>query len=167
MRWEICYNLTMLRMVSFGLDLHWATQQAQQAAQQGKGQAAEATAPGSRVWNGKEASPAPPTAAPGGGDAVAAARWRQRMPLGGRRQYGLLLCLAYCLYPPLYLAGPILTFQDYAWQLAQRARPPARQVRCARAAPGAAGRASRRLPAPCPQQSSTTLAEPVSDHTLP
>lgn len=31
--------------------------------------------------------------------------------------YNLVNFIAYALYPPLYIAGPILTFQDFMWQL--------------------------------------------------
>ncbi len=31
--------------------------------------------------------------------------------------YTLLDYLAYCLYPPLYIAGPIITFNDFVWQV--------------------------------------------------
>ncbi|GFZ47191.1 Glycerol uptake protein 1 [Saitozyma sp. JCM 24511] len=31
--------------------------------------------------------------------------------------YSLINFLAYCLYPPLYIAGPIITFNDFVWQL--------------------------------------------------
>ena len=41
------------------------------------------------------------------------------MPLPLQADYGLLHFLAYVFYPPLYLAGPIMTYQDFAWQLRQ------------------------------------------------
>jgi D-alanyl-lipoteichoic acid acyltransferase DltB (MBOAT superfamily) len=31
--------------------------------------------------------------------------------------YSLVNFLAYCLYPPLYIAGPIITFNDFVWQV--------------------------------------------------
>jgi len=31
--------------------------------------------------------------------------------------YSLLNFIAYCLYPPLYIAGPIMTFNDFVWQV--------------------------------------------------
>ena len=61
----------------------------------------------------------------------ASGRERRRTPLPNPEQdCGLLNYLAYIFYPPLYLAGPILTFRDYAWQrraqrLASRAPPEA------------------------------------------
>lgn len=32
-------------------------------------------------------------------------------------EYSLLNYFAYCLYPPLYIAGPIVTFNDFVWQV--------------------------------------------------
>jgi D-alanyl-lipoteichoic acid acyltransferase DltB (MBOAT superfamily) len=32
-------------------------------------------------------------------------------------EYSLLNFVAYCLYPPLYIAGPIITFNDFIWQV--------------------------------------------------
>jgi D-alanyl-lipoteichoic acid acyltransferase DltB (MBOAT superfamily) len=31
--------------------------------------------------------------------------------------YSYLNYISYVLYPPLYLAGPIMTFNDYIWQV--------------------------------------------------
>jgi D-alanyl-lipoteichoic acid acyltransferase DltB (MBOAT superfamily) len=39
-------------------------------------------------------------------------------------EYSLLNFIAYCLYPPLYIAGPIMTFNDFIWQV----RPLNREV---------------------------------------
>ena len=33
--------------------------------------------------------------------------------------YGLINYVAYCLYPPLYIAGPIMTFNDFIWQVSR------------------------------------------------
>jgi D-alanyl-lipoteichoic acid acyltransferase DltB (MBOAT superfamily) len=37
--------------------------------------------------------------------------------------YSLINFLAYCLYPPLYIAGPIITFNDFVWQVSTRHEP--------------------------------------------
>ena len=134
MRWEICFNLSVLRMLSFALDLHWRRQQAAAAAaaaasparspasakqpkpQQGPAQAEQE--PEQHVGTGK---------APGSG-AAAAALWRQQTPLPSDADYGPASFLAYVLYTPLYLAGPIITYQDFAWQLRQRTVPSAAAV---------------------------------------
>lgn len=41
---------------------------------------------------------------------------RVAAPLPAAGDYGLWPYLTYLLYPPLYLAGPIITFQDFGWQ---------------------------------------------------
>lgn len=121
MRWEICFNLSVLRMLSFALDLHWRRRQAAAASAPKRG------SPGSRHQQ-QEQQPAAKSADGKGGPA-AAALWRQQMPLPADADYGLLPYLAYVLYAPLYLAGPVITFQDFAWQLRQQAPPSARVVR--------------------------------------
>ncbi|PSC74649.1 membrane-bound O-acyltransferase isoform X1 [Micractinium conductrix] len=92
-RWEICFNLSVLRMLSYSLDLHWRRLH---------------LASGVHCRQVGQ-SPSAPRAG--------VARWRQQAALPGDADYGLLPCLAYVLYVPLYLAGPIITFQDFAWQL--------------------------------------------------
>jgi hypothetical protein len=34
-----------------------------------------------------------------------------------REEYNYVNYIAYCLYPPLYVAGPIMTFNDFMWQV--------------------------------------------------
>jgi D-alanyl-lipoteichoic acid acyltransferase DltB (MBOAT superfamily) len=99
LRWHICYNLTVLRMLSYALDLHWA-------------RLARAAARGPAAAVAAAAAPRTP-------------RERQRCELPSEADYGLLPCLAHALYPPLYLAGPIISFQDFAWQLRGPPPPPA------------------------------------------
>lgn len=41
-------------------------------------------------------------------------RTRSSLP---ESQYSLVNYIAYTLYPPLYIAGPIMTFNDFVWQL--------------------------------------------------
>ena len=42
---------------------------------------------------------------------------RQKCELFSESDYSLLLMISHALYPPLYLAGPVITYQDYVWQL--------------------------------------------------
>jgi hypothetical protein len=46
---------------------------------------------------------------------------RTELPLPDSH-YSLVNYLSYCLYPPLYIAGPIATFNSFASQLAAPAR---------------------------------------------
>lgn len=78
-RWEICYNLTMLRMVSYSLDYIWAT------------------GDGKYQWDRNSHS--------------------RKRPLPSRDLYGYLYCVAHALYPPLYISGPIITYNDFVRQI--------------------------------------------------
>ncbi len=75
-RWEICYNLTMLRMISYSLDCIKASEKSQE-----------------RVSSRIAAS------------------------LPSMDFYGYLYSIAHALYPPLYIAGPIVTYNDFVRQL--------------------------------------------------
>jgi hypothetical protein len=90
LRWHIHYNLVLLRMLSFAADLRWQA----------------ARVPG-RVRLPPDAPPAP------------------SQPLRTRAElwqppaaYNVWAYLAYVFYPPLYIAGPISTFNAFASQLA-------------------------------------------------
>lgn len=88
-RWQINFNITMLRLVSFGLDYHWARK------------AAAA---------GTQAGSANTTSKP-----ILDARKRGEAPLA-LQDYSILNYLLYALYPPLFIAGPIMTFNDFCRQ---------------------------------------------------
>lgn len=89
MRWYICFNLTMLRMLSFSMDYHWYS-----------------TSRKDHKMDNQAGAKSP-----------SQQRWRQTYPLPTEKDYCLTNALAYSLYPPLYLAGPIITFNDFTWQL--------------------------------------------------
>ena len=85
----------MLRMISFGLDYHWHPVEA-----------------------AKSTSDSVPT------DSIPLDyRGRVKTPVS-REQYTFVNYLAYCLYPPLYTAGPIITFNDFTWQVCSYCSPP-------------------------------------------
>lgn len=100
-RWHINWNITMLRLISFNMDYYWACVE-------------NARTP--PLGNDKHATPTTPSE-------------RQRVsashPVG---TYSFPLYLAYALYPPLYLAGPILTFNSFRSQLVLPPRIAARTV---------------------------------------
>lgn len=99
-RWQINFNITMLRLVSYGLDRHWA-----------------ALAPPS-------AATTPPVEQPGQTDN----RARSSQPRQRGEYDSLPLYLAYILYPPLFIAGPIMSFNDFASQLSRPAVVPRANV---------------------------------------
>ena len=128
MRWEICFNLSVLRMLSYALDLHWRRRLTALSLHEGPGSlcaqpdTARTDDTCSVAASRKATCPTRPL--------TAAALRRQQTPLPSEGEYALLPYLAYVLYVPLYLAGPIITFQDFAWQLRQRSPPRAREVSC-------------------------------------
>ncbi|WVF65389.1 hypothetical protein IAT40_000116 [Kwoniella sp. CBS 6097] len=80
-RWHIGFNITMMRMVSFGLDYLW------------------------RDMSVDNASKVP-------------TEYRERVKTSLRENdYSFENYLSYCLYPPLYIAGPIMTYNDFTWQM--------------------------------------------------
>lgn len=91
-RWQINFNITMLRLVSFAMDYHWAAVEAQ------TGQAGRAI--GEMEKEDREAS------------------YQERTRLTQHLEsYSLGNYLLYALYPPLFIAGPIMTFNDFTHQL--------------------------------------------------
>lgn len=88
-RWHICFNLTILRMISFSMDLHWKRCQEKQR-------------------DGAYAPSRGPLTSP---------RQRQAYAMPSERDYSLVCAMAHAVYPPLYLAGPIITYNDFMWQL--------------------------------------------------
>ncbi|KAL1732281.1 MBOAT, membrane-bound O-acyltransferase family-domain-containing protein [Schizophyllum commune] len=82
-RWHISYNITMLRIISYNMDLHWAST-------------------GAETPQVDRSSPLDD---------------RQRTRVSHPREvYGFVNYLTYILYAPLYIAGPIMTFNDFMWQ---------------------------------------------------
>lgn len=90
LRWHIHYNLLLLRMLSFAADYRWHINQK----------------PG-RVRLPPNTPPSPTQDL-----RTRAELWQDP------GAYNLLMYLAYLLYPPLYIAGPISTFNAFASQMA-------------------------------------------------
>ncbi|KAK6539645.1 glycerol transporter [Orbilia ellipsospora] len=87
-RWEVHFNLTMLRVISFNMDYYWA------------------------LTTGPDLEPPPSHLSDK--DRVTTSH-----PM---TYYNFALYHAYCLYSPLYLAGPIITFNDFVAQNLHAAR---------------------------------------------
>ncbi|KAI0050527.1 MBOAT-domain-containing protein [Auriscalpium vulgare] len=83
-RWHVSFNITMLRLVSFNVDYHWACRR-----------------------NGSLDS---------GAELSDKQRTTTFHPV---EVYTYRNYLVYTLYAPLYIAGPIMTFNDFMWQLAR------------------------------------------------
>ncbi|KAI9803872.1 MAG: hypothetical protein M1825_001752 [Sarcosagium campestre] len=87
-RWEILFKVTVLRLISFNMDYYWSL-----AMSGGSPIEKKQLDPANLSERDRIACPAKP------------------------RDYSFRIYLAYCLYSPLYLAGPILTFNEYLSQL--------------------------------------------------
>ncbi|PYH37389.1 putative glycerol:H+ symporter (Gup1) [Aspergillus neoniger CBS 115656] len=92
-RWEILFNITILRLISFNMDYYWSLDY-----------------PAASPIEKKQVDPA-----------ALSERDRVSIPAEPAAFNGRYY-LAYVLYAPLYLTGPILTFNDYISQ--QRYAPP-------------------------------------------
>ncbi|KAI9721426.1 MAG: glycerol transporter [Chrysothrix sp. TS-e1954] len=87
-RWEVLFNVTVLRLISYNLDFYWSL---------------EDKSP-SDVVEKKNLTPS-----------LLSERDRINTPASSQ-QFALPYYLSYTLYSPLYLAGPIVTFNDYISQ---------------------------------------------------
>ncbi|OJD15456.1 hypothetical protein AJ78_04297 [Emergomyces pasteurianus Ep9510] len=92
-RWDILFNLTVLRLISFNLDYYWSL--------------------GYRSASPIEKKQLDPSAL--------SERDRVSIP-ANRSAFNSTNYIAYALYSPLYLTGPIITFNDY---ISQQRYPPA------------------------------------------
>ena len=102
-RWEVLFKITVLRLISFNMDYYWSLDYR-------SGSPAEVRT----FWNSKSsARPRRLTPEKKQVDPSALSeRDRVSMP-APPATYNLQNYVAYILYSPLYLAGPILTFNDY------------------------------------------------------
>ncbi|OAQ76501.1 glycerol:H+ symporter (Gup1) [Purpureocillium lilacinum] len=91
-RWEVLFNITILRLISFNMDYYWSIDK--------------------RTANGLEKKQLDP--------ANLSERDRITIP-ADVRDFTFRNYVAYAVYAPLYLVGPILTFNDYISQLKHRA----------------------------------------------
>ncbi|KAJ4290942.1 glycerol transporter [Kalmusia sp. IMI 367209] len=90
-RWEVLFNFTVLRLISFNMDYYWSLN--------------------SRTGNSLEKKQLDP----------ANLSERDRVSIPAKpNDFSFRNYFAYTLYSPLYLAGPILTFNDYISQLRYR-----------------------------------------------
>lgn len=93
-RWFVTFNLTNLRMISYNLDYYWSFNAGH-----------ESFAAHSRKCE----------ACSSGKSSRCCDRGRTEQPLDPS-EYSFLNYLSYTLYAPLFLAGPIITFNDYTLQ---------------------------------------------------
>ncbi|PWN28141.1 putative GUP1-Multimembrane-spanning protein essential for proton symport of glycerol [Jaminaea rosea] len=109
-RWQINFNISMLRLVSYGLDRHWA--------------ALSPSSPSSPSSSSSSSSSLSTAEQPGQTDN----RLRSSTPRPAAEYASLPLYLAHILYPPLFIAGPIMSFNDFASQVSRPAMVPRANV---------------------------------------
>ncbi|KAJ2984878.1 hypothetical protein NUW58_g5827 [Xylaria curta] len=86
-RWEILFNITVLRLISFNLDYYWSLER--------------------RSYSPIEKQLDPSSLSE-----------RDRVSIPAQaKDYSFRNYVAYAIYAPLYLTGPIITFNDYISQL--------------------------------------------------
>jgi D-alanyl-lipoteichoic acid acyltransferase DltB (MBOAT superfamily) len=103
-RWHVNFNITMLRLISYGMDYHWAVQQQPSAHRL-------SSTPASLVHV------SPPTGYK--------ERVKTSLPL---HEYSLINFFTYAVYPALYIAGPIMSFNDFTWQIKRPSATPPRAL---------------------------------------
>lgn len=147
-RWEVSFNITVLRLISYNMDHYWAAVRRDEGAEREAGSVIEvgrlATAQhhSAAEGEGEGGERTDPERANGENDdeAVDDSGDEERLMLNAElkkkhadpahvderdrietparpEDYSLLNYLAYILYTPLYLAGPILTFNDFIHQV--------------------------------------------------
>ncbi|KAK9709424.1 glycerol transporter [Basidiobolus ranarum] len=89
-QWYVLFNISMLRMVSFNMDYYWSFSHSSQGS----------------IVPQKDGAPHPP----------ADEKERAKTPCPAS-DYNFIYYLTYILYTPLFLAGPIITFNDFISQL--------------------------------------------------
>ncbi|KAG2490642.1 hypothetical protein HYH03_011033 [Edaphochlamys debaryana] len=115
LRWHIHYNLLVLRLLSYASDLRWALQARRAGAAEGDGKASGGGAGGRAL--GRDRTAGGDVASGGGGRALELElRRRAEEPLPLAYYASLPNVLEYALYPLLYIAGPIATFNAFASQ---------------------------------------------------
>lgn len=130
-RWNVSFNITVLRLISYNLDHYWAAKK-REAGDPATGEEGTVLEVRSLTPSAVHSSDEEARGGDGGGDAEqrlieeqkkkqldpGSVTERDRIESPARYEdYGFLSYLAYILYSPLYLAGPIITFNDFVHQV--------------------------------------------------
>ncbi|GAA6059716.1 hypothetical protein JCM10212_000244 [Sporobolomyces blumeae] len=156
-RWQIMWNLSMLRLISFNMEYYWATAPPSPSS---KTTTTTTTRPPSTttttIANGTAESN---EMGPGQGAA------RNRLD----ETFSFERYLAYALYPPLYLAGPILSFVSFSDQLAPSSTTTSTSSAVATEVPTLANKCPRSPPPPptLPSSASFTTDDPRDARVVP
>lgn len=108
-RWHVNYNITMLRLISYGMDSYWSTSTSTTTP--------TTTSPVHNTTMNTTTKVSPPS--------THKSRVNTSLEVG---EYDLVGLIAYAIYPPLYVAGPIMTYNDFIWQMKNPQPLPWRKV---------------------------------------
>ena len=122
-RWEITFNFTVLRLISYNLDHYWAAK-----ALEGGGEDEEGSVLEVRTQDEyrRTSSDEEDVEGQDGGLIIDQKKHKDPVHMSERdrvntpanmEDYSLLNYISYTLYTPLYLAGPIITFNDFIHQV--------------------------------------------------
>jgi len=114
-RWQLAANFLLLRIVSFNMDAHWAYQFHHKLPLKS---ITSSDPPSSSTCETDKTSP----------DYTLDSNLRTSTPRP-EDEYNFVHYLSYCLYCPLYMAGPVLSFNAFAsYTSAPRHRPGTAQL---------------------------------------
>ncbi|GAA5821625.1 hypothetical protein JCM11251_000940 [Rhodosporidiobolus azoricus] len=118
-RWHISWNISMLRLVSWGMEYYWATNPT--------GSPLSTSVPGG--GGGREAQipllPEPPTSPMQKAARSSSSSSNPSLSSDpSSPDWSPSLYLAYVLYPPLYMAGPIMSYPSFVAQVSPASSPP-------------------------------------------
>ncbi len=102
-RWHIIFNITMLRLISFNMDYYWSRTTASESV--------SAHLNSKHCWSDWSCKK-------GISDRPLTEKGRQTTPHTAEI-HTFTNYLTYVLYPPLYIGGPIMSFNDFMWQVSQ------------------------------------------------
>ncbi len=88
----------MLRLISYGMDSYWSTSTSTTTP--------TTTSPVHNTTMNTTTKVSPPS--------THKSRVNTSLEVG---EYDLVGLIAYAIYPPLYVAGPIMTYNDFIWQV--------------------------------------------------
>lgn len=119
-RWEIMFNITILRLISFNMDRYWA-------ANSGDTSALEVCPPPQTFASPNPSPQFPWASSPPRRNGANTSKKKQLDPANlsekdrvslpaDTSDYSFRNYVAYAIYAPLYIAGPIFTFNDYISQ---------------------------------------------------
>lgn len=130
-RWNLSFNITVLRLISYNLDHYWAAKKREDTANGEEGTVLEvrSLAPADRTSDEEARLGVVSEEVEDREEQLMLEQKKKLLDPGSVSErdrienparyedYGFLSYLAYVLYSPLYLAGPILTFNDFVHQV--------------------------------------------------